>query len=435
MNQQEIEQYLIDFQKKELPEVIERELKIAETKKIKVIIGPRRAGKTFFLFQLMKHFIKKGFKKEDIIYLNFESTKLFDINFKEIKDIIELHKKLFSESKNPYLFLDEPQNVKNWENAVRELYDEGYNLFITGSSSKLLSKEISTSLRGRSLSYLLLPFSFKEFIKFKKIELRGLLSSVEKTKIRSLLDEYLEFGGFPEIVFEENKDIKIKIAESYFDLTVYKDLVERYKIKDSLLMKWFIKSIASSYSKELSINKIYLTLKSQGRRVSKDELYSYYSMISDSIFAFYHQKFSKSVRKKEPLSKVYLCDNIFVKIIETDKFKGRKMENAVFLDLIRENQLSDKIFFWKNVQQEEVDFVIKENQSISQLIQVCYSLEDIETKQREIRALLNASKELKCKNLLVITENFEGDEPAEWFGLKEKIKFIPLWKWLLRESH
>ena len=255
MNHKEVEQYLIDFQKKEFPKLIYRALKLSLGKKINAIIGPRRAGKTYYLHQIMQDMIKSGKNKEDMIYLNFESTKLFDINFKEIKEVIHLHKRLFQKAKNPALFLDEPQNILNWEKAVRELDDEGCKIFISGSSSKLLSKEIATSLRGRSISHLLLPFSFREFLNLKEFHASKLTSSEEKTKILALLDEYLEFGGFPEVVLEQDKDTKLKIIESYFDLTVFRDIVERHGIKDSMLIKWLIKSVASSYTKEISINK------------------------------------------------------------------------------------------------------------------------------------------------------------------------------------
>lgn len=427
MDQKEIEQYLIDFHSKDLPVVLRRDLTISQTGKIKAIIGPRRAGKTFYLYQLMRE-LKKSNKR--VLFLNFENTKLFDIKFKEIEEIITINERLFPSEKNnkPTLFFDEPQNVEFWERVVRQLFDENYNIFVSGSSSKLLSKEIYTSLRGRSLSYLLLPFSFKEFLRARNYEAPKLLSSEEKLKILKFMDEYLEFGGFPEVVTEKNEEQKIKNLESYFELIVYKDLVERYKIRDSKLIKWITKSLASSYTKELSINKIYLTLKSQNRKVSKDELYSYYSMVEDSFFAFYLPKFSYSIRKKEPISKIYLCDVGFVKLV-TDKDTGKKMENVVYLELLRRKKPNIEFSFWKNAQKEEVDFIIKEGTQIKVLMQVCKEIQDSQTKQREVRALLKASKELHCENLSIITEDYESCEKFKG----KKINFIPLWKWLLED--
>src|SRR3989344_6055716 len=293
MNQREIEQYLIDFQKREEVPLIERSLKVPlSQKKINVLIGPRRAGKTYYMFHIMQKRMTSGSKKEEVVYLNFESPRLLEVQFKDIKEVVHIHQRLFPTTKKKVLFFDEPQNIKFWENAVRELYDDGFSIFISGSSSKLLSKEIATSLRGRSLSYLILPFSFRELLKQRGIEISSRISSDEKTKILSFLDEYLEFGGFPEVVLEKNKELKMKIIENYFDVVVYKDIVERHGIKDAALVRWLIRSVVSSYGNELSIHKLYLTLKSQGRKITKDELYVYASILGDSFFVFYLPKFS-----------------------------------------------------------------------------------------------------------------------------------------------
>ena len=431
MNTKEIEQYLIDFQKRKFPNLINRTLMVSSGRKINAIIGPRRAGKTFYLYQMMQEMVKTGKNKEDIIYLNFESTRLFDLSFREIKEVVEIHKRLFPETKNPVLFLDEPQNIQNWDKAVRELDDEGYKIFISGSSSKLLSKEIATSLRGRSISYLLLPFSFGEFLRLKGLIIPRLVSSEEKNKIAAFLDEYLEFGGFPEIVLEQDKDLKLKIIENYFDLTVYKDIAERHGIKDSILIKWIIKSVASSYTKEISINKMYDTLKSQGRKISKDEMYTYASLLNDSLFVLYLPKFSWSVRKREPVNKAFLCDTAFVKMIETGKDTGKKMENAFYLEMIRRKKPTTEYYFWKNVQHEEVDLAVKEGPKITRIIQVSEEVDNPRTKEREVKSLLKASKDLKCDKLIIITKDYEAEENAEWRGIKGRVKYIPLWKWLL----
>lgn len=431
MDTREIEQYIIDFQKKEFPVLFNRKIDIPTTPKIKAIIGPRRAGKTFFLYQIMENLLKKGAKKEELLFLNFESTRLSETNFKNMGEIVGISEKIFPSEKKKILFIDEPQIIENWEKAVRELYDEGFNIFISGSSSKLLSKEIATSLRGRSLSYLVLPLSFLEFLNLRGFEASKIISSSEKNKMLSLFNEYIAYGGFPEVVLEKDKDTKMKILENYLELVVYKDLVERYKIRDSFIIKWLIKSISSCYSKELSINKTYLTLKSQGRQISKDDLYNYASLISDSFFIFYLPKFSWSVRKNSILNKAYLCDVGYANFIELDKDRGKRLENLVFLELWKKKKPLAEVSYYKDSQGYEADFVIQEGTKVKQIIQACYDIKNLETKEREIRALLKASKELNCKELLVITEDYEAEEEAEWFGLKGKIKFIPFWKWVL----
>jgi len=432
INKNQIREYLADFQKRELPKLIRRDLRIKKANKIVTIIGPRRAGKTFFLFQLMEDLIKNGVNKEEIIYLNFEDPRLINLEASEIREIIKIHWESFSREKN-YLFIDEPQNVENWELGVRSLYDEGFEIYLTGSSSKLLSKEIATSLRGRSLAYLLTPFSFKEYLRMKgEVPEIPKMSSKEKAKLIYLLNDFLDFGGFPEVIKENSKEEKLRILQSYFELVVFRDIVERYNIKNSKLIKWMIKSLISSFSNEVSINKMYLTLKSQNIKSSKNTLYTYFSLLEDSFFIFNLQKFSFSERKKEfSQSKVYLNDVGFVKLIESSRELGKKMENSVFLELNRRKKVLEDISYWKNSQQEEVDFVVSESKKVKKLIQVCYNTENQKTLDREIRSLLKAGKELKCKKLVIINKDLEKEKDFEWFGIKGRIKFIPLWKWML----
>ena len=431
METERVREYLLDFQKGELPEFTERALKVDGTRKIKSVIGPRRAGKTYFMFQKIKEIIKSGAKKENILYLNFEDPRLIDVNFKEIMDVVKVHWQLypFSTKGLLHVFIDEPQNVSSWEVAARALHDNGFDVFLSGSSSKLLSREISTSLRGRTLSYMLLPFSFKEFLKAKNANLdAGRLSSREKSVLLSLLDEYLEFGGFPEVVLEKSRENKIRILNEYFNMIVYRDVIERHKVKNISLIKWLIQSLTSSFSKEFSVHKVYLTIKSKGVKVSKNTLYSYLSMLEDSVFAFFVPKFGYSVRKREfSINKAFLCDIGFAKLVGTSEDRSRKMENIVFLELERRRGLMSSVGYWKNQQQEEVDFVIKTGMRAEQLIQVCSDISSANVKKREVRALVKAGKELKCRNMLVVTGDYEGEE--KYGGAK--IMFMPLWKWLL----
>ncbi len=437
MDIEQIREYIADFNKKEIPIFIERRLKVSETNKIVSIIGPRRAGKTYFLFQIMKHLLDRGIEKNQMLHLNFEDTRLLNINYQEIREILKMQYQLYpSQNKDFYLFIDEPQNIDKWEHAVRSLHDEGIKIFITGSSSKILSREIATSLRGRGNPYILLPFSFGEYLSIKNIVYDPKkLGTKDKSNLLRDTEDYMEFGGFPEILKEEDRDEKLKLLSNYFELVVYKDMMERHKLKNSNLVKWLLKSIISSFAKEISINKIYKTLKSQGIKASKNTLYSYLSLLEDAFFAFPLNKFSYSDRKKDLSSnKIYINDPSFAKLIEISRDFGRKMENIVFLEIFRDKKPLEDISYWKNTQQEEVDFVISRFKKVEQLIQVCYDISNRDTKNRELRALIKASKELKCNNLLVITFDYGGEEIFEWFGIKRKVRFIPVWKWLLDKT-
>jgi len=427
----EIEQYFIDFQKSVFPNLIARSLPIFSSMKINVIIGPRRAGKTSMMFQIMSQLVNNGLSRDRILYLNFEDVRLSAIDFKDMVSIVKMYCVMFRVS-DPIIFLDEPQNINGWDGAVRDLFDKHYRIFITGSSSKLLSMELATSLRGRSVSHLLMPFSFKEFLSLKGIIFTGKLSTDENVKIESMSNEYILYGGFPEVILENNAELKSKIIMQYLDLIIYKDIVDRYKLRDSLMIKWFLKSLISNHSGELSIHKIYSTLKSQGRKISKDELYSYYSMLIDAMIIFPVQKISWSP-KKITQNKVYLADVSFANMLSAGGDIGKRMENIVYLELLKNKKLDEEIFFWKDTQQYEADFIIRSDNNVSQILQVCANIDASPTKEREIRAILKAGKDLGCNDLCIITKDYESVDDAEWFGIKGRIKYIPIWKWLIRE--
>ena len=402
------------FSRQKKFEGIERELKIIKTNKIVSIVGPRRAGKTWYFYSLLD-------KVNKPMYVNFEDIAFRNISIEEFFDIIKIFSELKYKPKT--LLLDEIQVLEKWETLVRSLYDRNYNIFITGSSSKLLPKEISTQLRGRTLTYILLPFSFREFIKGKKEKID--INTFEgRGAVSKLLKEYISYGSYPEVVLSKNKD---RILQEYFNEIFYKDFVERHKIKSIEFGKFLFEFAFQNFSKEISVRKI---KKFFGKNVSYKTLYDYIEKLQDTLVVFFVEKYSRSIYKRISWPrKIYVCDTGISKILYFSEDIGRKMENCVFLELLRktnENPLL-KIYYWKDHQQREVDFVVKQGLKIKQLIQVCYNIDDFDIKEREVKALLIASKELKCNNLLVITWDYEGEEKIKG----KKIKFVPLWKWLL----
>ena len=417
INKEEIIDYFREYERIE-EEILEREIKVPlDSNFIISIIGPRRAGKTFFLFSLIK-------KLHNAVYLNFEDSRLAEANYKEIRDLIRTFIEIYG--KNPkYLFFDEVQNIKNWEKIVRELHDlKRYKIFITGSSSKLLSKEIVTQLRGRSISYLLLPFSFREFLNFKQIAIKKYLSKDEEAKIKNLLRSYIEFGGFPDVVKEKNK---LKILQEYSDLILFRDFIERHRIRNFDLARVLHMFVIQNFSKEVSLRSLFNRLK-LNIRVAKDSVYEYVTKLEDTMFFFFLRKFSKKVHLRETWpKKVYICDTGLTKIIKYSQDYGRMMENIVFLELLRKKNLNPliEVFYFK-IYNGEVDFVVKEGLKVIQLIQVTYASGKDEVEQRELRSLLKASELLKCKNLLCITWDYESEEELKG----KKIRFVPLWKWL-----
>ncbi len=410
-------------------EVKKRLLEFPLTKNFIIsVIGPRRAGKTYSLYDLIK---TKNLKDEDYLFLNFEDDEIREKNRKEIIKVIFYHKELYGKEPD-FIFLDEIQNLDRWESFVYSLFEKKrYHIFLTGSSSKFLSREIATQLRGRSITSLVLPFSFKEILEIKGEKVSEILSSYGESKIKNILRNYLKEGGFPDVVLT-NINRKVYFRD-YVNLVIFNDIVERFKIKNIALVKMFVNFVLSSFSKEISIHKIYRTLKSRNIKVSKKTLYRHSDALEDSLFCFFLRKFSFSERESMlSIPKVYINDTGLINYSISTKFEediGRLMENAVFLGLKRkeyEGEFSG-IFYYKDLLRHEVDFVIKDGLRVKQLIQVCYDI-NYNTKNRELKTLVKAGRELKCKDLLVITWDYESEEVIDG----RKIKFIPLWKWLIK---
>jgi predicted AAA+ superfamily ATPase len=399
---EKIKQYLIDFQKRKF-ETFDRELKIKFTKEfITSIIGARRVGKTYFLFNL----INKIQDRKKVLYVDFDLPEFLDFDGKDLKKLIHLHLQIFD--KLEYIFFDEIQNIKNWQKGLREIYEEKkYFIFITGSSSKLLSKELATQLRGRTITYTLFPLSLREIFSIKNLPLpKNLISTSELNKILFEFNQYLKFGGYPQIFKEP--DLKEQIVKDYKDLVLFRDLVERYNIKNIYVIKRFFEYLISSFAKEISIDKFYNYLKSQNVSLSKKTLYDYLEYFESSIF--FH--FLRTYRIKERLKKVYLSDIVFA-----DKNEGRKLENIVFIEL---KKTEEKIYFFKG--KFECDFVIPSKRAI----QVVWELDE-DNKKREINGLIEAMRYFRIKKGIIFTYNQEQKIKED----KYKIQVTPIWKWLL----
>lgn len=379
---------------------------------IKIIIGPRRSGKSFLGFHILNKIGNFG-------YANFDDEKLV-----EIKNYDEIVNTLDSIYNNPkYLLFDEIQNLKKWELFVNRLQRQGFNLIITGSNSKLLSRELSTHLTGRHLSVNVFPFSFAEFLKIENKELTN-------NEIKNALFTYITYGGYPEPCIK--KIDHREYLSTLFNSIIYKDIVKRFNVRLVSAIEDLAIYLISNIAKEFSYN----TLSKVTKCKSVHTVEKYLNYLEESFIFFKLNKFS--FKLKEQISsnkKIYCVDNgfIYAKAFKFSSEIGRLYENAVAIEL-KKNEMDGKakIYYWKNSQQQEVDFVIKQGTEITQLIQVCYDITDIQTKEREKRALLKASQELECANLLIINENIEEEENYKWFGIKRKIKFIPLWKWLLQ---
>ncbi len=391
-----------EFHTEVLPSLITRDLSFPlDSEKIITLVGPRRAGKTYLFYQHIRKLLEKGIPKEKIFYLNFEDERL-DLIPQTLDLILQAYRELYPELdlRECYFFFDEVQNAEGWERFARRLYDRiSRNIFLTGSNSKLLSQEIATSLRGRTLKYEVFPLNFKEFLRFKNFDFdpeKDFYSPKKKAQLVHYFEEYLSFGGFPEVVFLP-RELKLKTLQEYFEVMLYRDLAERYQIKDTLVLKYFLKRLVENTGKILSVHKIYNELKSQGIRVGKDTLYRYLEYAENIYFVRLLRKHYRSLVKSELAEKkVYLIDPGLLRSIRFlgDREKGILLENTVFKELLVSGA---KVVYFK--EKKECDFIVNEELAV----QVSYDLSDEDTLKREIEGLKGACKYFGLKKGIIVT--------------------------------
>ncbi len=416
---------IIKEQRQEL-ERIEREEKIISRGKaeeaesflkypnILIVTGVRRCGKSIFSYLLEK--------EKKFAYINFDDERLIGLKTEDLDKILQAFYELYGDIE--YIILDEIQNVPKWELFATRLR-RTKKVIITGSNSKLLSGELATHLTGRHLDIQLFPFSFKEFLSIKGFQLEKTYTTKEKSNLLNHLTRYLEVGGFPE-VYKFGKSMVTKIYEDILT----KDILLRHKIKKIEELKKLGRYIITNSANEITYTKLSKILGI--KHVST--ISNWISYFEESFLILKLERFDFKLKQQfiAP-KKVYCIDTGLVDSIgfKFSEDKGRIIENVVAIELQRKktSQLDLEVYYWKDAQQREVDFVLKEKNKIKQLIQVSYinSKEDI--KEREIKALFKASKELRCKNLSVITWDYESEEKIDG----NKIKFVPLWKWLLEK--
>ncbi len=379
---------------------------------ITVILGPRRAGKSFFGMHTIGRESNSG-------YLNFDDERLIDVT-----DYDRFIAAVNEVCGNPdCLLLDEIQNLPRWELFLNRLQRQGYRLIVTGSNAHLLSSELATHLTGRHLPVVLLPFSFGEYLSTKDRELTG-LEHVQA------LREYAEAGGFPEPIV---KNVQAgPYISTLFDAVIYKDIVRRKRIRKIQGLEDLALYLLSNTAREYSFRT--LTRVTRCRAVPTVEKYLGY--LEEAFLFFSLRRYSFKVREQiQANRKIYCIDNGYV---TTRGFRfsadtDRLYENLVAIQMKKRQLLGgSEVFFWRDDRGEEVDFVVKKGPVVTDLIQVCQSVADERTKAREVRALLKAGDQLGCRNLLVLTENEEFSEEHTWFGRRGEIRFIPLWRWLLQ---
>ncbi|MCX6052742.1 MAG: ATP-binding protein [Campylobacterales bacterium] len=416
---------IVDFFERDIKNIFSRSYEIPlDSKKIVSLIGVRRSGKSFVLFEMINK-LREKIPKENIIYLNFEDDRFYPLELKSLDLILESYYEMYPHKRDEkiYLFLDEIQEVEMWELYVRRIYDTlNIQIFITGSSAKLLSSEIATSLRGRTITYEIFPFSFKEYLEYKNIEI-NLHSSNSLSYIKNALASYLIDGGFAETIDTEPQ-ISRKILSDYLELIVYKDIVERYNITNRSLLKHLNKYCFTNIATLVSFTKLYNDFKSQGFKLSKDTIFQYLSHLEDAYTIFTLPIYRNSIKEEQRNpKKIYAVDSGFKKIYDyaIGEDMSKLYENAVYLHLRRKTK---NIYYYK--QKQEVDFYAKlEDREI--LVNVSYDISNLQTREREINGLVEAMEYLNLKEAFLVTQSEESVVSVE----DKTITILPLYKYML----
>jgi len=377
--------------------------------KVNVAIGMRRTGKTYFLLQTIRQLFPKKIPLTQILYVNFEDDRLLPANQKTLVDLIDAFFKMNPENhdKRCYLFFDEIQNVDGWPTVIRRLLDtKNVELYLTGSSAKLLSKEIATSLRGRAINTEIWPYSFNEYLLAKQVTPPKKPMGQKKIDILlQHLQNYLQQGGFPETINLPISD-RNRILQDYLDIVIFRDIVERHSVTNISLITYMLKFLINNPAGVLSINKFFNDIKSQGISVGKMTLHNYLSYIEDAFLAFPVPLFSNSIRKihSNP-KKLYIIDSGLINAlsIKTTPDWGHLFENLIYLDLRRQEK---KIYYYLTADRYEIDFLTISLTGEKELLQVVWNDSDPKTLEREERALKQAMKELKIPGRIITPESY-----------------------------
>ncbi len=376
-----------------------------------VISGLRRVGKSTLLVQIARKFYSAG----DFYYVNFEDERFLQFNADEFNLLYETLLELFGERKT--FLLDEIQNILGWEHFIRRMIDQGFKFYLTGSNASLLSRELGTKLTGRYIPIELFPFSFTEFLAFKRQKMPDLnsLTTLQKSKLQRYLNEYLNKGGIPDAL----KYPQLNWHKTLYDDVLYRDVAVRFKIEETKALKELTFYLMSNISSLISFNKLKALLKLGSVNTVKN----YIDYLQSGWLVFTLNKYAFSVKTQQIANKkIYAIDTGLVKSVafSFSENRGRLLENLVFLTLRRSFQ---EVYYYETSNNGEVDFYLPKQRM---LIQVCQTLTEEKTQQREMEALEEAMRELKIDEAIILTEE---DSNAD---LKtDRIKVWPLYKWLL----
>lgn len=424
----EIKKIILEWQTHRVENVVKRKDSLVFSEEINTVIGLRRSGKTYFLFSEINSLIQNGTPPNQIVYINFDDERLAELEGKQLQWIIEAYYELYpgNADKKIYLFFDEIQNIANWHLFIKRLYEQKkYHIVITGSSARLLSKEIATELRGRSLTIKFFPLNFIEFLDFKNFSIIDNIEfSQERFQLINYAAEFLIYGGFPRVTMEPSHQRKKDLLNDYLDMIIFKDIVERYDVRNTHLLRAIIHYLLANFAAEFSITNFIKKFQKE-YQPNKVTAFNYFSYLEDVSFFHYLPLFSYKIHQRYVNKKVYIGDNGFILLLSFRGMEvhGRLLENLIFTELLKRGK---NLFYFKDAQNFECDFIITEEEKATAAIQVTYNL-NRDNSERELRGLKGALKELGLEKGTIIT----ADTEDEIIDGNYHISIIPYWKWMI----
>jgi predicted AAA+ superfamily ATPase len=400
--------------------------------KAMAVIGMRRAGKTSYLHQCRADLMGAGRHASRLLYFNFEDERLAGMEAGDLHLIPETHQRIFPDpaAEPVTLFLDEIQLVPGWETFVRRLLDTpGYEIFLSGSSAKLLSREIATSMRGRAWEIVIHPFSLLEFLRHHGHEIPANPTALTSRKAASLdhrFARYLETGGFPEAQ-ELDAPGRRQLLQGYVDVLLLRDVIERHQVTNTTALRWLVRRLLSSPAGLFSVTKFSADLKSQGIAVARDHLYAFLSHLEDAFLVQTIPVATDSEKRRQVNPrKAYPGDTALIPVFDRSgkANPGHTLETAVFIELQRRRA---EVAYVKTAKGFEVDFLAHLADGTEELIQVCAAVDDPATLTREVRALQDATTEHPRARQLILTLESRLPFPA----VPSPIQILPAWQWML----
>lgn len=425
MDKQMLKQILRDNQKEVERYIVEpRELQL-DNFPCRVLVGVRRAGKSYMLYHRIQQLLNEGRKWEDMLYLNFEDERLENFGAEDFNRLLECHQEMYG--KRPMLFLDEVQNIDHWHKFARRMADSNYSIFITGSNAKMLSGEINTTLGGRFLIAEVYPYSFKEFLAVHRVPTTeiDMLTTEGRARVVRNFDEYLHYGGLPAAAL---MPAKRNYLSSVYQKIYMGDIISRNKITNVAGIRILVRKMAESVCRPISYNRVNNLLSSVGGKLSLATTIKYIEYCEEAWLLLRLKNYASTLADKESNCKYYFIDNGILGLFLIDK-DTMLLENLVALNLFRiygHDVDNERVFFYHDG--FEVDFYVPEDELA---IQVCYSLHDESAFKCETDALRRLPKRLSCKRRIILTYD-EESLIEDHYG---SIEIIPAWKWLLHDRN